>query len=461
MMTENKKVFEDMPVSKALATLAVPTIISQLIAMIYNMADTFYIGSTRDPYKVAAVSLVFVLQFVLSALSNLFGVGGGSLISRLLGQKQPEKAKEVSAFCFYGSLLVAALFSLFCLLRMEPLLLLMGASGNTLGYASDYVLWVVVIGGVPTTLSMTLSHLLRSEGYAKQASLGLSIGGVLNIILDPLFMFVLLPPGNEVKGAAQATMLSNLITLCYLSFAFYRLRDKTVLSLSIKHVLPEKQYIRSIFMVGLPSALSTMLSCLASSTANRLTSSFGDIPVAAVGVVKKIDMLPMNVAMGLCQGMMPLVAYNYAAGNYQRMRAFSHAARRTGIVFALLCILLYQLFAKDLVRFFINDEETIALGAQFIRIICLSIPFIIANFHISFTLQAMGKGPQALLLSTCRQGLIYIPLLFIMKALFGLYGIICAQLIAESITTLISIIFYQKLYRRLIVEQTDSPEKTA
>lgn len=210
-MNENKELFETMPVPKALATLAIPTIISQLITMIYNFADTFFIGRTDNPYKVAAASLAYVLFFILTALSNLFGVGGGSLISRLLGMRKGDEAKKVCSFSFYGTIIVSAIYSLVCLIFMEPILRAVGASDNTIGYASAYTLWVIVVGGIPSTLCMTMAHLLRSEGYAKQAGFGLGMGGLLNIVLDPLFMFVIMPAGYEVTGAAVATLLSNLI----------------------------------------------------------------------------------------------------------------------------------------------------------------------------------------------------------------------------------------------------------
>lgn len=448
-MDENKEIFESMPVPKALATLAIPTIISQLITMIYNLADTFFIGQTNDPYKVAAASLAYVLFFIMNALSNLFGIGGGSLISRLLGQEKGEEAKKVCSFSFYGTIAVTFVYCLVCFIFMEPLLRLLGASDNTLGYASAYTLWVVVIGGIPSTLSMTMAHLLRSEGYAKQASFGLGMGGVLNMILDPLFMFVILEPGLEVTGAAVATMISNVCALLYFVCIFIKLRGRTVLSVSPKYIGSGSKYIGQIFSTGFPSALGSFLSCVANITVNNLTSGYGDIPVAAMGIVKKIDMLPMNVGMGLCQGMMPLVAYNYASKNYKRMKSVTNCARISGIVFAGLCIVVFELFASQIVGMFIVEPETLRLGTEFLRICCIATPVMICNFQMSYTFQAMGKGPQSLLLSACRQGLINIPLLFLMNHLFGLYGIAWTQLLSDGITLIISFALYQKVYREL------------
>ncbi len=448
-MSEKRELFESVSVPRALATLAIPTIISQLITMIYNLADTYFIGITGDPYKVAAASLAYVLFFVMNALSNLFGIGGGSLISRMLGRNDADSARSVCAFSFYGTVLVSLAYALSCLAFMEPLLRVLGASDNTLGYAASYTLWVIVVGGVPSTLSMTMAHLLRSEGYARQASIGLGMGGVLNIALDPLFMFVIMPAGQEVTGAAIATMASNICALIYFAATFYRLRGRTVLSVAPRLVARGLRYTGAIFAVGFPSALGSLLACLSNVTVNNLASGYGDIPVAAMGIVKKIDMLPMNVGMGLCQGMMPLVAYNYAARNIGRMRAVIRSARICGMGFAALCIVAFELCAGGLIRLFINEAETLEMGTNFLRICCLATPFMISNFQMSYTFQAMGQGPQSLLLSSCRQGIINIPLLFLMNAVFGLYGVVWTQLLADGITLVISFALYRRLVAQL------------
>ena len=356
------ELFETMPVGKALLTMAIPTIVSQLITMIYNLADTFFIGMSNDPYKVAAASVVGVLFFMLNALANLFGVGGGSLLSRLLGQKQEQDAKRVGAFSIYGSLVIAAVYSLICFLFTEPLSRLLGASDNTIGYASSYLFWVVVVGAIPSTVGLTMSHLLRSAGYSKESGFGLALGGISNILLDPLFMFVILPPGNEVTGAAIATLLSNIITLLYFIFIFSRLKGNSVLTLSPKVAKLEKALVKDILSIGLPSALTTLLANITSIVKNNLTADYNDVALAAYGIVMKADMLPLNIGMGLCQGMMPLVAYNYAAKNYPRMRSFTRAAQISGMAAACFFIVVYELLAEQIVMLFIRDRATVEYG---------------------------------------------------------------------------------------------------
>ncbi len=458
-MEDKRELFERMPVPKALATLAIPTIISQLITMIYNLADTFFIGMADNPSQTAASSVSFTLVFLMACISNLFGVGGGSLISRLLGEKRDKDAASVASFSFYGSLAVSAIYSLAVLAFMDPLLMNLGATDSSIAYARDYALWVVVIGAIPTTLSVTMSHLFRSEGYAKYASIGLGMGGIINIILDPIFMFVILPQGNETKGAAIATMISNVAVLVYFVVIYFMKRGSSVLSLSPRKMIPEKRYIKSVFAVGFPSALGSFLACLSSIVINNLTAGYshlyGDVPVAAVGIAKKIDMLPMNVGMGLCQGMMPLVAYNYSSGNYKRMKAFATCARMIGMGFAAVCIVVFELFASPIVSIFNGHAETVAMGTDFLRILCLAVPLMIFNFQLSFTFQAMGMGKQSLILSSLRQGLVNIPLLFVMNHFFGLYGIIWTQLVSDAITSLISYAIYRASYKKLFLKQEE------
>ena len=455
-MDKKRELFEKTPVPKALATLAIPTIISQLISMIYNLADTFYIGLANDPSQTAASSVAFTLMFMLNCIPNLFGVGAGSLISRLLGEKKDKDAGGVASFAFYCTLIVTAIYSAAVFVFMNQMLNFLGATSSSLPYAQQYAFWVVVIGGIPAALSMTMSHLLRSEGYASKASFGLGLGGVMNIILDPVFMFLVFEPGNEIKGAAIATMLSNVITLVYYVAIYFKIRKKTVLSLSPRKALIPKRLVVPVLAVGIPSALGSFLACVSNIVINNLASSYstlyGDVPVAAIGIAKKIDMLPMNVGFGLCQGMMPLVAYNFASGDHKRMREFSRVTRTAAMVFAGACILLFQLLATQICAIFNGHAETVAMSTDFLRILCLSVPFMLFNLQISFSFQAMGMGKQSLILSSLRQGVINIPLLFVMNHFFGLYGIVWTQLISDIITGIISYAVYHHSIGKLMSE---------
>ena len=439
-----KYLFEEMPVPKAVATLAIPTVISQVVTMIYNLADTFFIGQMGDPTMVAAVSLVSPWFNLLTALGNLFGLGASSLISRMLGAQKRGDIRHVAAFSVWGGGAVTLVFSLGTYLARVPLLNFLGASSDTFGYAESYLFWVVVLGGVPTMISLALGHLLRSEGHARQASAGMMFGGILNVVLDPILIFGF---HMDVAGAAIATAFSNAASVVFFVIQYLRLRDKTAVSLNPRYFT--FRFTGPVFSVGLASALATTLGNASNMVMVRLASGYGDIPVAAYGIVKRIDQFPLNVSMGLCQGFMPLVGYNYAAKNYQRMRRVSVFSWKAALIISACFVACFAVFAPQILHLFIPEEQTSTLGAQFLRIACLAVPLTSVNFLISYTLQAMGKGVQSAALTFSRQGLINIPLLMLMNVVFGLYGMIWTQLVVEIIMLPVSLGMYAHTWKRL------------
>ena len=293
-------------------------------------------------------------------------------------------------------------------------------------------------------VSLTLGHLLRSEGHAKQASAGMMFGGILNVALDPILIFVF---HMDVAGAAIATALSNGASVVFFVGEYFRLRGKTAVSLHPKYFT--LRFTKPVFSVGLASALATALGNASNMVMVGLASGYGDIPVAAYGVVKRIDQLPLNVSMGLCQGFMPLVGYNFAARNYERMRHVSVFSWKTALVMSACFVACFAIFAPQILHLFIPEEQTSTLGAEFLRIACLAVPLTSVNFLISYTLQAMGKGAQSAALTFSRQGLLNIPLLILMNATLGLYGMIWTQLVVEVIMLPVSLGMYTHTWRRL------------
>lgn len=449
-----KELFETAPVPRAVATLAIPTIISQVVTMIYNLADTFFIGQIGNPYMVAAVSLVSPWFNLLTALGNLFGLGGSSLISRLLGAKKEKDIKYVSAFSIWGGAAVTLLFSIGTYLARRPLLTFLGASPDTYGFAESYLFWVVVLGGVPTMVSLTLGHLLRSEGHARPASAGMMLGGILNVVLDPVLIFGF---DMGVAGAAIATAFSNAASVVFFVIQYIRLGKKSAVSLHPRYFT--FRFVGQIFSVGLASALATALGNASNMVIVRLASGYGDIPVAAYGIVKRIDQVPLNVSMGLCQGFMPLVGYNYASGDYRRMRAVSFFFWKTALVMSACFVACFAIFAPQILHLFIPEAETSALGASFLRIACQAVPLTSVNFLISYTLQAMGKGVQSAALTFGRQGLLNIPLLILMNLVVGLYGMIWTQLVVEVIMLPVSLGMYLLTWKRLRTPAGKTAEK--
>ena len=310
---KNRELFEHTPVARAVSKMAIPAIIGQLIILIYNMADTFFIGRTNNPFMVASASLILPVFNITLSIASLTGVGGGALISRLFGEHEDEEAKKVCSFSIYFAASMAILFSVATLLFMRPLLNVLGADEDTFAYARSYALFVIVIGGLPTIMTNVLSNLVRSVGESGKAGFGVTLGGVINIALDPLFMFVLLPKGQEIVGAGIATCLSNCISCLYFVITIKRLGNQSVLGLTSLSRLPEKASIRQVFAVGVPTALATLLFDVDYIVLDKLMSGYSNVALAAVGIVLKAERLPLNVGIGICQGMVPIVAYNYAA----------------------------------------------------------------------------------------------------------------------------------------------------
>ncbi len=444
---ESRELFETIPVPQAVRIMAVPMIISQLIVLIYNTADTFYVGRINNPYMVAGISMVLPVFNIALSISGLAGIGGGSLMSRLLGKYDEDEARRVSVFSIYLSILVAVLFAVLMSFFMDPVLSLLGAGGETLIYARQYAFCVIVLGGIPTVLSNVFSNLVRSIGYSRQASFGIAMGGVLNIGFDPLFMFVLMPSGYEALGAGLATLLSNSLACIYFFITVYRTRAEHVISMNPKWGLPRAESIRSVFAVGIPSSLATLLFDLDYVVLDRLMVTYGDIALAAIGIVVKVERLPLNVGVGLCQGMVPLVAYNFSSQNYKRMDAIRDYSVKVGLIIGFASIVVYELGAPWLLRFIIADPETVRLGTLFLRIRILATPFMFLCFSTVHMFNAFGDGKLSLFLAVFRWLIVNIPMLFILNAVFGIFGLAWSQLISDIFVAAISYVIYFR-YRR-------------
>lgn len=426
----------------ALRTMVTPTIISQIIVLIYNMADTFYVGRTNNPYMVAATSLVLPVFNITLCLAGISGVGGGALVSRLLGSGQEQEARRVGTFSLYLALVIAAAFSALTALFLQPLLLALGAGENTLTFARQYTLCVIILGGIPTVMSNVISNLVRSVGYSRQAGFGITMGGILNIALDPLFMFVLLPRGYEVLGAGIATCLSNCIACVYFLVVLAQMGKGAVITFWPKVGRASRKSVAEVFAVGIPSAVSTFLFDLDYVIIDKLMVSYHDLALAAIGIVLKVERLPLNVGVGICQGMMPLVAYNFAARNHKRMNDTIKLSLGLGLVIAAVSIGLYELFAQQLIGVFIDDAQTVAMATSFLRVRVLATPLMFMSFFTVHLFQAFGQGDKALFLGVMRWLVFNIPMLYLLNALFGMYGIVWGQVIADGINVVLSAFVY-------------------
>ena len=447
--TKDKKyLFETASVPYALAVMALPAVVSQLIALIYNLADTWFIGRTNNPYMVASCSLVLPIYMLAVVISNVFGVGGGTLIARLIGKNEDQEASRVSAACIWMSMASAVVYSILCLVFMNPILRLLGASDAVFGYARQYMLFVIVIGGIPVILNNTLSSMLRSIGLSSEASFGLSMGGTVNIVLDPLFMFVLLPDGQQVLGAAVATMLSNVAGFFYFIVVYRKECSRTILRFRMQGQKLSGGSLRSIFSVGIPAATSLLLFDACMTVINRLSAGHGDIELAAIGIVLKTERLPLNIGIGICLGMVPLLAYSYAAGNIRRMDAVFRFGRAAGLLIGVVSVILYYVFAPYIMQAFIADPDTVRFGTQFLRARCFATPLMFLCFSMVHFTQAIGRGRESFWLAVIRQLVFNIPLLFLLDRLYGMMGIVWTQAIADFGTVVVSYVIYFRIRKK-------------
>lgn len=453
----NKELFETMPVPKAIAALAVPTVVSQVINLVYNIADAFFIGRTGNSYMVAAVSLAYTIFMMTIAFSNLFGIGGGSLIARLYGIYEYDEAEKVGSFCFYGAIGSALLYSLLIGLFLDPLLILFGASPATLGFARQYTIIVVVLGNVPVILSTTIAHLLRNVGYSKESGFGLGLGGVLNLILDPIFMFVLLPEGMEVAGAAVATLISNVIACIYLTAVMKKVSSKTPLSMDPRKAAKvRKRDLYELFYVGVPAAILTVLFDAANIVINALMAAYGDFMLAALGIALKAERVAYAFNVGICQGMMPLLAYNYSSGNRKRMNDTIKYGRIIGLITLSSCLILMEICAAPISKLFLSGSAgdpaevltTVTYAAVFIRLRSLALPALFINYHTSICLQAMGNGRDTLIQAVVRQAVCNIPLMFLMDHFLGLYGLGASFFVGETCVAVYSVLLLRSFLKK-------------
>lgn len=442
-MNTNKYLFEDAPVPKAVATMAVPTMVSMLVVVIYNMADTFFIGQTGDPMQVAAVSLATPVFMIFMALGNLFGIGGSSAISRALGEKKPERARQISSFCCYASLGTGILMAAVFLIGMDIILTLIGASENTVGYARQYLTYVA-FGGPFIMFGTAFGNILRGEGASKESMIGNMIGTITNIILDPVMILIF---GWGVSGAAIATVIGNIAASAF--YVGYFLKKKSSLSIHFRDFHMGDQIATSVTAIGIPASLNNILMSCANIILNLALTGYGDTPVAAMGVAMKSNMLVVLLQIGLCAGIQPLIGYNYGARNKKRLLKIFRFTGLCAVIMGTALTAIMVVARQFLIQAFIDDPEVIAYGIRMVIALQLSGPVIGILFLCINTIQGMGKALPSLILTICRQGLIFIPSVFILNQIFKLDGVIYAQPFADYVSIVLSVFLCLGLFKKI------------
>ena len=440
--------FEQTPIPKAVFLLAVPTILSSLVMVLYNLADTYFVGMLNDPVQNAAVTLAAPVLLAFNAINNLFGVGSSSMMSRALGRKDFDTVSRSSAFGFYSALGSGILFSILCTVFQNPLLVLLGADSTTMEATRQYLFWTVNCGAAPAILNVVMAYLVRSEGSSLHASLGTMSGCFLNIILDPIFI---LPWGFNLGagGAGLATFLSNCVACLYFFVLLFVRRGNTYVCISPKKFSFRKSIVLGVCGVGVPASIQNLLNVTGMTLLNNFTSAYGADAVAAMGIAQKINMVPMQVSMGLSQGIMPLVSYNFASRNVKRMKGTVSFARKIALLLIITVSVLYFIFPGVFVRLFMDNPTIIEYGSRFLRGFCLGLPFLCLDFLAVGVFQASGMGKEALIFAILRKIVLEIPALCILNWIFPLYGLAYAQFTAEIVLAAASIVVLSRLFRRL------------
>ena len=457
---ENKttELFRDAPVPKAVISNVVPSIVSMIMVLIYNLADTFFIGQTKNAYMVAAISVATPAFLLFMAIGMLFGIGGTSLISRSLGEGKAEKAKNASAFCFWTGLVIGVLSMIVIFVCAVPVSRAIGASDDTVGYASQYLR--IVSTAIPFLIvSNSFSNIIRAEGNANVAMMGMLIGNLINIVLDPV---MILGFGWDVAGAAIATVLGNVFAALY--YIRHLLSKNASLSIHPKYYRAGGGIAAGVLAIGIPASLNSILMSLSNIVVNNIMLAYGDMAVAGLGVAMKVNMIVVMLLIGLGTGIQPVLGYCFGAGNrkrYMDVLKFSLA-----LAFGLSAVMTVICYcgASPLVHAFLEDPDAFAYGMSFARIYIYSGPVMGLLFVFINAIQSTGAALPALILSISRQGIIYLPVLFLFRNLFDSAKMLAAaQPITDYLSTALAValfLFTCRKYFPKIQEQEETQTST-
>ncbi len=445
--TEQKKIelFSYTPVPIAVLKMSVPTVLASLVMVFYNLVDTYFVGMLNAPVQTAAVTLAAPVLLAFNAINNLFGVGGSSLMSRALGAKEYETVKKAASISFYAALICAVVFASACCLFHGGLLHILGTDAETRDATWKYLQWTAVCGAVPAILTVVMAYMVRAEGASLHASIGTMSGCLLNIVLDPFFI---LPKwfGLGAAGAGLATFLSNSVACLYFFVLLWCKRRQLLLTLHPKYALPDTTVLKQIFIVGVPASIQNLLNVTGMTVLNNFMSAYGADALAAMGIVQKLNNIPMYIVFGMSQGIMPLVGYNYADHNRRRMRQTVVFAAKISISFLLCMSVVYFVCAHHLVGLFMEDAQVVFYGTRLLRGMCLGLVFLATDFLAVGVFQSCGMGGKALLFAFLRKIVLEIPALIVLNKIWPLYGLAYAQLIAEFVLAVAAIVM---LYRIL------------
>ncbi len=448
MKEKTTQIFRDAPVPRAVICNIVPSIISMIMVLVYNLADTFFIGQTKNAYMVAAVSVATPVFLFFMAVGMLFGIGGTSLISRLLGEGREARARQTSAFCFWTGLTIGVIAMAGIMLFARPLCRMVGASDDTISYASQY-LGIVALGIPGLIVSNSFSNIIRAEDSPKTAMAGMIIGNMMNVALDPIMILAF---GWNVAGAAIATVIGNLFSAGF--YIAHLVSKKAVLSIRLKDYQAGAGIAIGVMAIGVPASLNNILLSTSNILINNLMVSYGDMAVAGLGVAMKANMIVVMILIGLGTGIQPLLGYCFGAGNRQRYLAVLKFS--LGLAFALSVVMTAICYfgAGPLVSAFLEEPAAYEYGISFARTYIYSGPVMGILFVFMNAIQSTGASLPALILSISRQGVLYIPTLFLFKGIFDTPRMLAAaQPVTDYMATALAVVLFCITYKKYFKEK--------
>ncbi|MBO7252028.1 MAG: MATE family efflux transporter [Oscillospiraceae bacterium] len=414
-----------------------------LMVLIYNLADTLFIGMTHDAYQVAAVSMATPVFLISMSVGTVFGIGGTSVISRALGEGKMDYARKACSFCMWACVTAGVGMSALFLIFMDQILVAMGISAETYGFAKSYL--TIVTCSIPFVLiANCFSNVIRAEGQAGKAMMGQLLGNLLNVILDPIMILIL---GWEIAGAAIATVIGNVFSACY--YLVYFLQKKSILSIHPKDFTMGNKVCTSILAIGLPASFGSLLMSISQIIMNGQMATFGDMAVAGIGVASKVTMITGMVCIGFGQGVQALLGYCVGANLWDRFKKIMAFSMVFSVGFSCVMTGICYLFADQIVSVFLTEQAAFDYAAQFVRIL-LSTSFLFGVFYVlANALQAAGAATAALIINLSRQGFIYIPALFVLKAAIGANGLAWAQPVADLLSTALVVFLYIRTVKKM------------
>lgn len=435
-------VFEEKNISKAIMRVGLPAMLGQLTTLIYNIADTFFVSLTKEPATIAAVTLCAPILLIIMSIACIFGMGGSSVIARLLGEEKRKEAGATLNFCVYAMVTAGILTLILGLAFLQPLAEISGADADNLAYTCDYLKWIF-IGAPFIMLANGFVHLFRSVGLIKESTFGLVLGNVINIVLDYIFIAIL---GWGTAGAALATSLGFVFATIYYIFCMIQQSHKgnQLVPLSPKRFSPNVTMVRNVVSIGIPGALITVLMSVSNIVLNNYISIYGSDAVASYGIAYKLDMIPILLSVGLSQGVAPLVGYCYGGNEKKKLFDIVKNTMLYGIGMGAVFTAVFVFFGKPLAAIFLEDEVLIEQTGYFLKILCLSAPALgIINTMTSY-FQALGKAIKSLTITVLRNTVLFIPGVILLNYIWKLNGVIAAQPVVEAVLMLICIAMFFK-----------------